>query len=108
MEAKKVKKLPAEAGKTKNITTEVKTKKAEADKKRYASMSDKDKQLLAKVKAEARDEEKRAKFCKDPLYKVVNAGTDDDLQYDSENLNFLIDMELLRKSIETLEKMGKQ
>ena len=98
----------AEAEKPKNSTTERNIKKAEAEKKRRAAMSDKEKELLAKAKAEARDEEKREKFCRDPSYEMVNGGTDDCLQCDSDHLNSLIDMELLRQSIVTLKKIQKK
>ena len=89
-------------------SNERKVKKSTYDKDRQANMSDANKVLEAKKKAEARDEKARENFLKNPSCQLIHPGTPEDLAYDKNEFQSHIDHSMLQYSADILKQNIKK
>ena len=90
-----------------NRNKATKAARAKAECKRRSKMTSTEKALAAKKKAEKRETLAKQKNLNDPTYQVL-AMSPQSINFYSNHLNFLIDIELLELSIVILKKSMKK
>ena len=85
------------------MNAETKAARAKYEYERRSNMTYREKALAAKKKAEKRESLSKDKLLNDPTYEVL-AKSPHSINFDSDHLNFLIDIELLKLSVDILKK----